>query len=679
MPKIEIREIDNTTPGTLDENFDVVYIPGFVNLSSVDADAVIKPGVPTLFTSLKSFTTQCGTAPARFGKKQYYQQLTEIGDGFAKDSVPFTGVMFEQGDPDPSYIMAKELLAAGMNVVYERVNEDSDVSASTIKVNPDNLTKGYTYRVNIPAARPIFSPVVPVLFPHLDSPLLVSEIKDTDEYYYCVEKYKLDTSSTDMTQSKYDSLTEFEKTYAVVTGEALKDNSTTYGVDTLTNNVKAFTSASNVYKLVNKFYKVGETEASEKVPLVYDRDGNLIVKNVPAVDTENPITAYPKDWNVCYYKDYYEVITVSFDATYNTDFTFSDTNLDNYLRAGLASGSTVVQLLSTATCTCNEIVESVSITKMYSALYDIFSVSDDKTDGIIDRGNFNIKYLTSGGYPTFEYSGNALVSKMLALAEKRGDCIALIDHTDNDDRETNVDKSASVYQSVLNTFDGTNGEFGAMFTPWCEFNRLTSDVESANVKPVDSVRLGGSFAYLGALADSIKTNAPWLAIAGATRGKVQNLRNNSIKPLITNGAADYMQPRTNIAVNAITDIKPYGNVIWGNRTLKKNEENLVATSFLNIRNLVCDVKKICYRTARKLTFEQNNDILWINFKSMIAPTLDRMVSGYGISGYKFVRDNEHEKASAKATLCAKIFLYPVEPVEDFYITIMLEDDEVTVQ
>ena len=188
-----------------------------------------------------------------------------------------------------------------------------------------------------------------------------------------------------------------------------------------------------------------------------------------------------------------------------------------------------------------------------------------------------------------------------------------------------------------------------------------------------------SYAYFNALGDSIRTNANWLAIAGSARGVVPNLATKGMTTNIPNGAADAMQPRDGIAVNAITNIKPYGWTIWGNRTLKNNAENLTATSFLNTRNLISDVKKTAYKVARKLTFEQNNDILWVNFKGLISPTLDRMLSGYGISGYKIVRDTEHEKASEKATVCAKIILYPVYAVEDFYITIVLKDDEVNVE
>ena len=100
---------------------------------------------------------------------------------------------------------------------------------------------------------------------------------------------------------------------------------------------------------------------------------------------------------------------------------------------------------------------------------------------------------------------------------------------------------------------------------------------------------------------------------------------------------------------------------------------------MNVRNLVSDVKKVCYQTARSLTFEQDNDVLWVNFKGMIAPTLDRMVSGYGLTGYKIVKDEEHPALDDKGVVCAKIYLYPVYPVEDFYISIILSDDDVVVE
>ena len=323
----------------------------------------------------------------------------------------------------------------------------------------------------------------------------------------------------------------------------------------------------------------------------------------------------------------------------------------------------------------------INVNYMYNALEEVFDSSNEF--GIVDRGNYSVKYLTSGGYPVFEYtsdhdSTNTIVTKMLNMAEKRGDCVALIDHTDYINRELNPNKAGSLYKAVTDaeTVWG-NGDFGAMFTPWATYNRISSDTLESKAKGTSAFRAPASFAYLTSLADSIKTNANWLAIAGVTRGKVLNVGNMTNK--IPNTVADAMQPRTGMSINAITNIKPYGQTIWGNRTLKKNAENLVATSFLNIRNLVSDVKKTCYNAARSITFEQDTDVLWVNFKGLISPLLDRMVSGYGISGYKIVRDTTHPKAKEKATVCARIILYPTYAVEDFYITVVLKDAEVTVE
>ena len=325
-----------------------------------------------------------------------------------------------------------------------------------------------------------------------------------------------------------------------------------------------------------------------------------------------------------------------------------------------------------------ELSNYINIKSMYNGLDTAFSTS--RQNGLNDLGFTSIKYLTSGGYPTYEFNNGELVSKMLNLAESRGDCVAFIDHTDNTNRTTNINSASSVYATV--TDDDTlkaNGEFGTMFTPYMNFNRVTSDedIESSD----GQVTLSGTFAYLLALADSIKTNANWLAVAGAARGLVPNLQQIGCSTPITNGAADDMQPRNDVAVNAITNINPYGYTIWGNRTLKNNgvQGNLTATSFLNIRNLISDIKKLCYATCKQFTFEPNSDILWVNIKSKLQPTLGRMISGNGISGYKIVRDLEHEKASENATLCFKVILYPVYAVEDFYVTVVLTDDTVDVE
>lgn len=497
MPKIVITEQDLTSPGVVDESFDVVYIPGYVASDNTELwdfgeddtakDYVytgLKPNVPTLFKSVKEFEAKCGKYALSFGITTY-SNITVPSDSNVKEVETTTARTASTEEVpgglnttvDTSYLLAKELLAAGIPVVYENIG------------------------------------------------------------------------------------------------------------------LKCVAADNN-------------PEATDKVVFV---------------------TSYNPDAKIGFYG-------VLFDDFY-TD-----------------------------------------VLNAYSAENPI---------GIVDKGNFNVKYLTSGGRPvltsvaSWDNDLDSVRTAMLAVAAARGDCVALIDYDASFDEDINPTSEGSLYQEVSNSAAITNGEYGAMFTPWATYTRLTSDVEEDGTRGSAPIFMPASFAYLTSLAHSIKTNANWLAVAGVARGSVRNV--SELNANIPNAVADTMQTRTGTSINAITNIKPYGNTIWGNRTLKYNAENLTATSFLNIRNLVSDVRKVAYRAARRNTFEQDTDVMWLNFKTEISTLLDRMKSGYGISGYKIVRNYEHERAAEKATVCARIILYPTYAVEDFYIDIILKDDEITVE
>jgi len=115
--------------------------------------------------------------------------------------------------------------------------------------------------------------------------------------------------------------------------------------------------------------------------------------------------------------------------------------------------------------------------------------------------------------------------------------------------------------------------------------------------------------------------------------------------------------------------------IWGNRTLLNNVTGLTAHSFLNTRNMVNDIKKLCYNVAKSLMFEQNSEQLWIKFKAGIIPTLNQMQSSQGMSKYVISKGSTNEKAK----LVANIAIYPIYAVEEIEINISLEDEEVTVE
>ena len=327
--------------------------------------------------------------------------------------------------------------------------------------------------------------------------------------------------------------------------------------------------------------------------------------------------------------------------------------------------------------------------KSYPSVSDIYDALNDMLDNISDLGEYTVKYVTSGAYPVYEIKAtshssdeetNSQAVRICKSSGTRGDAVALVDHTNKPGRDLTGDGSVygsvNAVGSIFKTYKASGGAkeyapFATLMTPWASYN-VPNEIPSISVtKQV----MPASFGYLLALAKSIKANANWFAVAGVARGVVPNIVALNTTSKLTNSIADSYQPRQGIAINAITNIKPYGLTIWGNRTLLDNEINLSAHSFLNTRNMVNDIKKVAYTTAKSLMFEQNSEQLWLSFKAGIMPTLNQMQSGQGLTGYKIIRGTTDEKAK----LVAVIKLYPIYAVEDFEITIVLKDEEVTVQ
>lgn len=333
---------------------------------------------------------------------------------------------------------------------------------------------------------------------------------------------------------------------------------------------------------------------------------------------------------------------------------------------------------------------------------------------------YNIKYITSGGYPTLEIN-NSPAQAMIDCASQiaagtinagRGDCIALID---------NIPCYSRDYSDIFDILNDqgnvtfTNGQYAAAFVDWAYYNRNTTDFttyvnnnstsslyddtfKSTTKIPVNYTKSGiddepiptdshfnykagfpfpGSFAYLKCVANQLSTGNSWLAVAGVQRGIVNNYVKNYNSNVLTNKIADFvLQDREEgISFNPITYINGYGNCIWGNRTLFAAPGNLVASNFLNIRSMLCDLKKVCYRAAKRNTFEQDSEILWINFTQPIKALLEQMRTAYCISSFKITRRTDVKE---NAKLGCTIKIYPLYAIEDFDIDIELYDSEVTV-
>lgn len=320
-----------------------------------------------------------------------------------------------------------------------------------------------------------------------------------------------------------------------------------------------------------------------------------------------------------------------------------------------------------------------------------------------DKSTYDFRYLVTG-LLTNNDSANECIKKLAdhskeislddaSIEDGRGDCIALID----------LDKTAyegmtqsEAIKPIAMSAAKWKSPYVAVFAPYVDYNMVVDPVYKNTIFPA-------SFHYLACAANSANNNySEWYANAGYTRGvssysirttgcKFGEIAIQSLEPRFvlkvgttpkyvqvdgkdTDEIERYEAVNTEVAVNLIVNIKG-SYYLWGNRTGKElgarytEDGDLKAQHFLNIRQLCTTIKKQVYVACRRLTFDPNSNILWINFRSLLTPMLEQMKADQGIRDYEFIR-NETDR---KALLSAKIRIVPIEAVEDFEIGLYLED------
>ena len=181
------------------------------------------------------------------------------------------------------------------------------------------------------------------------------------------------------------------------------------------------------------------------------------------------------------------------------------------------------------------------------------------------------------------------------------------------------------------------------------------------------------WAYIADYGNCLKDGQEWLPIANSTRGSVAGMGKTNLTVTKYYTDQNIIKDTEGVSFNTIVNIRPYGDVIWGDRTLLELTGSVKATAYLSLRLLICDVAKRAYQAAVRYTYESNNAVTWFNFKSRIVDLLGEMVTSGVLSNYSITK---LAGASANTIVC-KITLYPNLPVENFDIYINLENAEVT--
>lgn len=275
-------------------------------------------------------------------------------------------------------------------------------------------------------------------------------------------------------------------------------------------------------------------------------------------------------------------------------------------------------------------------------------------------------------------------------ASGRGDCVALIEvdesmynksvFVDDNDKTKTITIAKPENRIVrainkLSDINADNGKYCACTVPSVVY-KMTADERFGN-----NTKFPGAFHYLACFNNSLGLGfAEWYAAAGYTRGVSSYVIDHTTVKL-GEVAIQALEPRNikdqsaqpKFAVNVIANFRG-SYYLWGNRTCHPlgdaaGGNDLVASHFLNIRQLCTTIKKQLYVSCRRFTFDPNSDVLWINFKNSITPMLERMKADQGVRDFKI----EKVYTDKKATLKARIRIVPIEAVEDFLLEVSLED------
>lgn len=250
--------------------------------------------------------------------------------------------------------------------------------------------------------------------------------------------------------------------------------------------------------------------------------------------------------------------------------------------------------------------------------------------------------------PGIDYVNNKLlVNEVIDIVEdyRQGDCLYIVTTPDVDVDGNSIDPdvaSQNFIDSDINT------SYGATYYPWVRCYDATDKKYISLPVTKDVVR---NFAYTDNVAQ------PWFASAGMSRGSVDCVKANRFTRI---------EEEDNLYENMINPVKSFssdGVKIWGNKTMYHEDTPL---NRINVRRLMIRLKKTVMSSVKELIFEQNDNQIAEQFKSIVGSILDNAKQNRGISEYRIQVDTSAEARDRKE-LPAKIWVKPINSLE--YISI----------
>ena len=273
--------------------------------------------------------------------------------------------------------------------------------------------------------------------------------------------------------------------------------------------------------------------------------------------------------------------------------------------------------------------------------------------GFANADNIDVRILLGGGF-TSTFGPTDLASMqtaMIAIAESRRDCIALLDIPEQ--QTDNVIDMMAYRDTTLNA----NSSYAAIYAPWVTINDAYNDL-IVNIPA--SGYAGAQMAYNDYVAQT------WFAPAGFNRGILNVLSATKYLGIpLSQGERDTIYPD---GINAIQTFRGQGTVIWGQKTLQVKAS---ALDRVNVRRLMIIIEKALTISLQSFVFEPNDDITRFRITGMITTFMDQLSAAgafqteIGDNGFAVICDTTNNTPAVidENELHVDVFVKPVRAAE----------------
>ena len=270
-----------------------------------------------------------------------------------------------------------------------------------------------------------------------------------------------------------------------------------------------------------------------------------------------------------------------------------------------------------------------------------------------DSKEYDINFLISGPSTGSNiYDAQAKANSLIAIAENRKDCIAVISPYKTG--IVNVTSSTTQTENIIQFFSSLTSSSYAIFDSGYKY---TLD------------RFNNKFVYIpcnsdiaGLIARTSANNYPWFSPAGSSRGAL----NNCIKLAYNPSQTQRDQLYTN-RINPIIASPGAGFILFGDKTALSYSS---AFDRINVRMLFLTLEKSIEQSARAQLFEFNDEITRSNFINIVEPYLRDVRAKRGITDYLVICDESNNTPDVidSNQFKADIFVKPARSINFIGLT-----------